>query len=51
MCINIELGCPLETDIWGIQWQSVDAGTLAMQKCSGLSESLGNKCCKCEVNV
>ena len=35
------MGCEPENDTWGIEWQFVNAGTLAIQICSGLSESSG----------
>jgi len=32
--------------VWGIEWQSTSVGTIAVQKCPGLSESAG-KYSKC----
>ena len=39
-CFNsLVMGCQPENDTWGIEWQFVNAGTVAIQKCFGLSES------------
>ena len=36
-------GCQPENDtVWGIEWQSANAGATAVGKCPGLSESSGN---------
>lgn len=41
--IRIGTGCQPENDtVWGIEWQSANAGTTAAGKCPGLSESSGN---------
>jgi len=44
VCTFIVFGCQPENDTWGIEWQFVNSGTLAVQKCSGLSESSGAIC-------
>jgi len=36
------VGCKLETDkVWGLQWPFTATGSVAVQKCPGLSKSTG----------
>ena len=42
LTLGVDQSCNAENDtIWGIEWQLTSAGTTAIQKCPGLSESAG----------